>query len=729
MNPMRLRAQNFRSYDAIDLTFPSGAVAIAGPNGAGKSSLIEALDVALFGSRSLGDYLSEDANTPELLVELEFEHAGEIYRVRRSYSAKGRGKSATDLEILEDEEPDADVTHAHWIPITRESQAATQEAIEEILGLSRESFHASALLMQGDSGAFTEAKPAERKAILADVLGLQRWEQLLELVRVDKRQTERAHSELAGRISVLEERSGDTAELEGVCSRLRETLVALEEELAGAAAQLDEAALAARTQETAEATYRERAAAVDAATARAQAKQAILDRATEAKVAAVEVRRELDELSTPEQLAFAERDEERLRLQIAEEEQRAVAYRDAVRERDLLMTRRADLLGEASTKNEEAHALRLQADHALAHVGEATCDLCSQVLGAQAAQDYAKRSREQAETYDFTARELDEQAKAIAIPDIGPEPQRDPELEATFQAQRAATARRREEVVARARLEQSLASLQKTMDEVTPDLMDAITAANRALVDAQNALAEISKPEPGALPQAQAAALAARGRLSDVQARVTQAQAEKAAADARLEAARETFVELEQARLRAGEHVAELEHLATLERAYGRDGIPSLIVEASAIPQIEAEANRILVELGTGYRVELRTQRELKSGDGLADTLDVVVIGDIGARPYETFSGGERSRLNVALRIALARLLAHRRGAESRLLCLDEVEYLDAAGQMALAGVLIELAREEFDRVISVSHADALREMFDTTIVVEKVDGRSRIAA
>jgi DNA repair exonuclease SbcCD ATPase subunit len=122
-----------------------------------------------------------------------------------------------------------------------------------------------------------------------------------------------------------------------------------------------------------------------------------------------------------------------------------------------------------------------------------------------------------------------------------------------------------------------------------------------------------------------------------------------------------------------------LDLLKLAERAYGRDGIPALIVENAAIPQIETEANRILDELG-GHRycrIELRTQRALKTSRAPRDARHRHPHTDAGERPYETFSGGERTRLNLALRIALARLLAHRRGAESRLLAIDEPEFLD----------------------------------------------------
>jgi exonuclease SbcC len=180
------------------------------------------------------------------------------------------------------------------------------------------------------------------------------------------------------------------------------------------------------------------------------------------------------------------------------------------------------------------------------------------------------------------------------------------------------------------------------------------------------------------------------------------------------------------ARARVTELQGQLDLLVALEKAYGRDGIPALIIENAAIPQLEVEASRILAELGTPYRVELRTERALKSGEGSRDTLDVIVVGELGERPYETFSGGERTRINLALRIALARLLAHRRGAESRLLAIDEPEYLDEPGTARLAEVLRGLSGD-FDRILLVSHVPGLRDAFDQTLNVVKDGARSRV--
>ena len=56
---------------------------------------------------------------------------------------------------------------------------ATQALIESTLGLSRTTFRASTFLAQGDGAAFSEASPRDRKAVLAEILGLSVWDRML----------------------------------------------------------------------------------------------------------------------------------------------------------------------------------------------------------------------------------------------------------------------------------------------------------------------------------------------------------------------------------------------------------------------------------------------------------------------------------------------------------------------------------------------------------------------
>src|SRR5207244_12800067 len=56
----------------------------------------------------------------------------------------------------------------------------------------------------------------------------------------------------------------------------------------------------------------------------------------------------------------------------------------------------------------------------------------------------------------------------------------------------------------------------------------------------------------------------------------------------------------------------------------------------------------------------------------LISTLDVNVSDELGTRPYELFSGGEKFRVDFAIRIALSKLLARRAGAPLQMLAIDE---------------------------------------------------------
>ena len=733
MNPLSLRASNYRSFAELELDLSVGCTAIVGDNGAGKSSIVNVIDVALFGpeTRTLADHLSDDGAS-ELEIELTFEHAGELYRVRRGYSAKGRGKTTLDFERNVGPD-DGYMGHAMpngraWEPLTRESQKATQEAIEEVLGLSRETFRASAFLAQGDGAAFTEAVPRDRKRILADVLGLQRWDRLRDAVSSDRRHTERLAGELVGRISLLSENGSHAPELEAECSRLRLLVSDTESEHAQAGGALDAAAVAVQELERAQAAYRERKAAYEAAKTRLDAHAKIEDDAFEAAELEAGVRHELASLPTELQMQKAILDETELRKGVDAQREAVAAWSAAKGAHDAALTRRSEILGRASTLNEEAHALREQAGHALSHAGEARCTVCEQVLGSEAAQTSARNLEIAAQAKDTEASALDELAKASEIPELGEEPVFDAALAGEHSRMVEHLERTRTSYMQRSRLEERLAGyLATTAKAKTPEYrleLDALKEAARLrAVDLDNT----DEPEPGALDAAKVGAVTAKAQVDIVAEKLSRYRDTLARVETSLEAAQKTAADLADAQGRHAEMLAELDVLTTLERAFGRDGIPSLIVEVSAIPTIETEANRILTDLGTSYRVELRTQRELKSGDGLADTLDVVVIGDAGERAYETFSGGERSRLNVALRLALASLLANRRGAESRVLVLDEVEYLDEVGQAKLVDVLLAL-RDRFDKILVVSHVSGLREApLDAVLGVVKVDGRSRV--
>lgn len=164
----------------------------------------------------------------------------------------------------------------------------------------------------------------------------------------------------------------------------------------------------------------------------------------------------------------------------------------------------------------------------------------------------------------------------------------------------------------------------------------------------------------------------------------------------------------------------------TLTLAFGRNGIQAQAIEA-AIPEIEEEANRLLADLGDNRtHVELVTQADLKGG-GVKETLDVRISDDAGERPYEAYSGGEAFRVNFALRLALARLLARRSGAPLQLMVVDEgFGTQDEAGRTRLLQAINAVA-PSFALILIVTHIRDLMDAFTQRIDVTKVGGVSKV--
>jgi exonuclease SbcC len=157
-----------------------------------------------------------------------------------------------------------------------------------------------------------------------------------------------------------------------------------------------------------------------------------------------------------------------------------------------------------------------------------------------------------------------------------------------------------------------------------------------------------------------------------------------------------------------------------LRTAFGKHGIPSLIIEET-LPEIEQRANDILDRLTDGrMHVRLNTLKEKKTG-GTKETLDIIITDEQGvARPYETYSGGESFRVNFALRVALAQLLAERSGVRVRTLVIDEgFGTQDEEGIARLVEAIQEI-RQDFAKILVITHLPRLKEAFPVRIEVEK---------
>ena len=215
---------------------------------------------------------------------------------------------------------------------------------------------------------------------------------------------------------------------------------------------------------------------------------------------------------------------------------------------------------------------------------------------------------------------------------------------------------------------------------------------------------------------------AAEGVLLSLQERENRLRMEVGAAKQKvlvLEDLKSRFATLEVERTELANQVAQYRQL---ERAFGKDGVPALLIE-QALPQIETKANEILDRLTMGdMSVRFVTQAAYKDKrrDDLRETLEIQISDSAGIRDYEMFSGGEAFRVNFAIRLALSEILSQRAGARLQTLVIDEgFGSQDAQGRQRLVEA-INLVRGDFAKILVITHIEELKDQFPNRIEVEK---------
>jgi len=229
------------------------------------------------------------------------------------------------------------------------------------------------------------------------------------------------------------------------------------------------------------------------------------------------------------------------------------------------------------------------------------------------------------------------------------------------------------------------------------------------------------------LPELSRRLAEASRRVEEIEEQERQARLRLGAARQRVDTCRRLAKEREALQAEQQKAAEEQAIYEELREAFGRRGLQAMIIEA-ALPEIEAEANRLLSRMTDGrMSIRLETQRETKRGTTM-ETLDIIIADELGARSYDLFSGGEAFRVNFALRIAISKLLARRAGAQLRTLFIDEgFGTQDAQGRERLVEA-INAIKEDFDRILVITHIEELKDMFPVRIDVVKTAQGSQVS-
>ncbi|TBR09344.1 MAG: SMC family ATPase [Candidatus Nitrosotenuis sp.] len=136
-------------------------------------------------------------------------------------------------------------------------------------------------------------------------------------------------------------------------------------------------------------------------------------------------------------------------------------------------------------------------------------------------------------------------------------------------------------------------------------------------------------------------------------------------------------------------------------------------------PFIEKEGTDIINELSNNNITALNIDE---------DTLNIAATMNGEVRPIHYYSGGQKTRINMALRVAISRILSKMPQTDEhtfaimQTLFIDEGDFgnLDEDGVREAVNVIRNLTKE-FDCVILISHVDTIREIFHGhTVEIQK---------
>ena len=846
MIPIKLVLHNFLPYRG-EVTLDLRAVRVAcitGDNGAGKSSLLDAITWTLWGkARGAAERDLMSLGTTEMGVDFQFILGGQEYRVLRRRRRRGSSPDVAQLEVQTRAlTPDGE---GPWRAITGDTLSKTQKLLTEAIGMEYDTFINSAFILQGRADEFTTKGPTDRKQVLADILGLGRYDGLEERARALRRERDAARKEAESRIERIEQELAQRPQVEEELQAVATGLVALQEDLLTSTddlqttrARRDELrhreAQAREAEERRDEHAREanrlrdriasagmklaelEAVIAEATTIRRGHADLLValeqERAANAALAQLhdlqrrhrEAERAIEgarnrllqeQHALDHQLADLQRQQERLPL-LSERydklsDQLATA-RAAEADRTILIdsvsAAKEELGGKKSdnarllSEMKELKAKQTQMDQA-----EAICALCRRPVGEHDRQrihdeyqaeglrlkgiytannarvahldreimEYAARLRQiddEAKTRELLAGEVGKLRQQVldakeAIVRTG-QMAREREAIAARLTTQAYARREQEELVA---IDREIAALaydpagHERLRVLVQDLrpyearFHRLELAERAIVTERERLAE-DKANLGLRDEAREAAatraLELRGGLDELPVlirrvedlaiaveRKTRELAEQNRRQGSLEAILRRLADREDEgrtlREERGRLAEEEGAYRDLARAFGKTGIQAMIIEA-AVPELQDEANGILANMpGNSMRVEFQTQRETRKGDTV-EALDIIIGDEAGQRDYALYSGGEAFRINFAIRVALAKLLARRAGARLQMLVIDEgFGTQDARGRDSLVEAIRSI-EADFETILVITHVNEMKDLFPTQIMVEK---------
>lgn len=228
--PVEISVRNYRSYVEETFNFQDIYFAMVnGKNGSGKSSLfMDAITDCLYEKtreNELTGWIRNDEKSGS--ISFTFQLGNNLWRVTRTRQRSGKGTLALakrEFAFSDYGEGTKGDSGYVWVDHSCDRMTDTQQKIIDLLGMDCDTFQSCVLIMQDQYGKFMEADKSERMAVLANLLGLGIYDELLKLtkekltdvnreIRASKEEIAELENEVAGEEDLHAERRMAEVEL------------------------------------------------------------------------------------------------------------------------------------------------------------------------------------------------------------------------------------------------------------------------------------------------------------------------------------------------------------------------------------------------------------------------------------------------------------------------------------------------------------------------------------
>jgi DNA repair exonuclease SbcCD ATPase subunit len=175
-----------------------------------------------------------------------------------------------------------------------------------------------------------------------------------------------------------------------------------------------------------------------------------------------------------------------------------------------------------------------------------------------------------------------------------------------------------------------------------------------------------------------------------------------------------------------------LQYLDFWWKAFGPKGLKSYILDSKIQEMTDSVNHWVKVLTGGTFWVKFSTQKQGRSTKKLSNEFSIKVYrynadGRVSERNYQSWSGGEKGRVSLAIDMGLSRLIAQRAAKRYDVLILDELfKHVDRDGGEAIADMLGALKHEK-SSVFVVEHDAEFQSRFENRVLIRRQGARSTI--